>query len=106
VRVILVVLWIALGAAQITAYLAGINLWLGLGTPLGLIVFFGTVWVPFGSLIDAILSFYGAYAAWHWTWWQAALLAFPFAIVGIMLNGASAIVHLFGRRSNDLHFRQ
>jgi hypothetical protein len=34
-----------------------------------------------------LASFAAAYANLHWTWWQAALLSFPVAILGFMLNG-------------------
>ena len=82
-------LYALLGLAQIIAYLDGVHLWLGLGTVLGLIIFFGTAAFPFGAFVDASISFYGAHAAWHWPVWQAALLSFPFAIAGVVFGGAS-----------------
>jgi hypothetical protein len=102
VKAILIVLYILLGIAQITAYLKGINLWLGIGTLLGLIIFFGTAWLPFGSVIDALIGFYGAYKGWQWEWWQAALLTFPFAIVGLIISSLGWIVDLFGARGRQL----
>lgn len=96
-------LYAALGIVQIMAYLAGIELWLGLGTFWGLVIFFITAALPFGSVIDAAIAFYGAYKGWHWLWWQAALLTFPFAIIGIAIasaGGMVAMMHtLFHRRS-------
>ncbi len=93
------VLYALLGIVQIAAYLDGIALWLGVGTVFGLIIFFGTAALPFGAFIDAGIAFYGAYAAWHWPIWQAALLSFPFAIVGATFVGATSARHLFTRLS-------
>ena len=73
-RIILYLAYSLLGLAQIAAYLAGIQLWLGIGPPLGLLIFFATaIIIPFGSFINAAIGFYGAYSAWNWLWWQAAL---------------------------------
>lgn len=96
--VVLFAIWIALGIAQISAFLAGIHHWLGVGTFSGIVIFFGTAMLPFGAIIDAAISFYGAFAAWNWPWWQAALLAFPFAIVGVAVTGMGAIFSTFARR--------
>jgi hypothetical protein len=91
-QIVFIVLYCALGIAQIAAYLAGIKLWLGVGTFLGFVIFFATAALPFGSIADAAIAFYGAYAAWHWAWWQAALLTFPFAILGILAMGLDGVV--------------
>ena len=96
--------WLVLGFFQITAYAAGIKLWLGLGTLGAIIAFFVTAAIPFGALIDAAISFYGAYAVWHWTWWQSALLTFPFAILGIALNGLTALSRFLERRRGVYRF--
>jgi hypothetical protein len=91
-------LYLALGAAQIAAYLAGIHLWLGVGTFFGLIIFFGTAALPFpGAIFDAAISFYGAYKGWNWPWWQAALLTFPFAIIGVSVVAADTAADLISR---------
>ena len=91
-QIIFISLYFALGIAQIAAYLAGVKLWLGVGTFLGLIIFFGTAALPFGSIADVAIAFYGAYAAWGWEWWQAALLTFPFAIIGVLAMGLDGVV--------------
>jgi hypothetical protein len=93
-QVIFVILYIVLGIIQITAYLAGINLWLGVGTFWGLVIFFVTASLPFGSIADAAIGFYGACGAWQWPWWQAALLTFPFAVLGVLAMGISGIASL------------
>lgn len=91
--IILYLLYSLLGLAQLVAYLAGIQLWLGVGAPIGLIIFFVTTMVlPFGPFVNAIIGFYGAYAVWGWPWWQAALLTFPFAILGIVVMGLSSVM--------------
>ena len=92
-------LYALMGLAQIIAYLDGIHLWLGVGTILGLIIFFGTAALPFGAFLDAGVSFYGAHAAWHWPVWQAALLSFPFAIVGVAFGGVASLSRAFSRKS-------
>ena len=89
------VLWIALGIAQIAAYLAGIHLWLGVGTIGGLVIFFGTACLgPLGAIADAAISFYGALKGWHWAWWQALLLVAPFPILAVAATGLDGIVRL------------
>lgn len=93
-QLVLIILYVALGLAQISAFLAGIHLWLGVGAFFGLVIFFGTSFLPFGSIIDSGIAFYGAYRAWDWPWWQAALLTFPFAIVGVGLIGAEGVVKI------------
>jgi len=93
-QILFIILYVVLGIFQIAAYLDGINLWLGVGTLLGFIIFFITAALPFGSLADSAIAFYGAYSAWHWTWWQAALLTFPFAILGIAAMGLGGIASL------------
>ena len=96
-QIVLFVLWIALGIAQIAAYLDGIHLWLGVGTFWGFVIFFFTASLPFGAIVDAGIAFYGAYQAWHWPLWQAALLTFPFAILGIIVMGLESAASLAGR---------
>jgi hypothetical protein len=93
-QAVFVILYFVLGIFQIAAYLAGINLWLGIGTFWGLVIFFITGCLPFGSIVDAVIAFYGAHSAWHWPWWQAALLTFPFAVFGIAAMGLSGIAGL------------
>lgn len=100
-QAVFLVLFIVLGIFQIAAYLAGIDLWLGIGTFWGLVIFFFTVSLPFGSVADAGISFYGAYAAWQWTWWEAALLTFPFAILGVAAMGLSGVAGIAGMLSRS-----
>ena len=88
-------IFVLLGLVQIFAYIDGIHLWLGVHRPLAIILFFITAAVPFGAVVDASISFYGAYAVWRWAWWQAALLSFPFAILGaagIAFGGLAKVV--------------
>ncbi|MHC2338192.1 MULTISPECIES: hypothetical protein [unclassified Bradyrhizobium] len=60
----------------------------------GLINFLILALAPLGSIVAAAVSFYGAYHGWHWEWWQAALLCFPFAILSIatlVLQGSANV---------------
>jgi hypothetical protein len=93
-QAVFIILYFLLGIVQIAAFLAGIKLWLGLGTFLGLVIFFLSASVPLGSIADAAIAFYGAYGAWQWPWWQAALLTFPFAILGTAAMGIGGIANL------------
>jgi hypothetical protein len=95
-------LYLALGLVQIVAFLAGIQLWLGMGTFFGLVIFFVTAVLPFGYLFDAAVAFYGAYKGWDWPSWQAALLAFPFAIVGVVITAAGGIVGLLRAKASQI----
>jgi hypothetical protein len=88
---LLVCLYISLGAAQIVAFLAGIKLWLGIGMFWGTIIFLISMLAPFGPIANSGLAFYGAYRAWHWPFWAAALLTFPFAIMGIFAIAVRSI---------------
>jgi len=97
-KILMFVVYFALGIAQIAAYLQGIYLWLGIGNVLGIIIFFVTAGLPFGAVIDAFIGFYGAYKGWQWEWWQAGLLTFPFAIVGLFIGSVGGIVDWFGAR--------
>ncbi len=103
--IILYLVYSLLGLAQIAAYLAGVQLWLGIGPPLGLLIFFVTaIIIPFGSFINAAIGFYGAYSALNWPWLQADLLTFPFAIVGVFVMGLSSIFGIavaFHRRNAE-----
>ena len=96
-QIVLFVLWIALGIAQIAAYLDGIHLWLGIGSFWGFVIFFFTMSLPLGAIIDAAIAFYGAYQAWHWPLWQAALLTFPFVILGFVVVGLEGATSLAGK---------
>ncbi len=100
---IFIALYVALGIAQITAYLDGIHLWLGVGTFLGLVIFFATASLPFGAFVDAGIAFYGAYKGWHWDWWQAALLTFPFAILGLLAMGMDGAISAFAALRRRAH---
>jgi hypothetical protein len=98
----LVVLWLAylaLGLFQIAAFMQGMETWWGLNGFVAIII--GLILlgiVPFGSIIASALAFYGAYKGWHWQWWQAALLCFPFVILSVVLMGGSGLASLAQRR--------
>jgi hypothetical protein len=72
------------GFVQITAFIAGIERWLGLP-------WFGAflLFIPANTALIAasVVAYYGATQAWGWEWWQAALLCWPFLILGgVMLS--------------------
>jgi hypothetical protein len=93
--------YIALGIAQLAAFFAGMELWLGLGWIMSFLIFVVVASLPLGSLATAAVAFYGAYKGWHWEWWQAALLAFPFAIIGIIMMTISGAAGLVGLLSSN-----
>jgi hypothetical protein len=97
----LFVLYVVLGAAQIPAFLAGIELWLGVKGFLGIVILVVMMALPLGAIVEAAIAFYGVYHAWHWPLWQAALLTFPLVIIAIALSrleGSANIVDSLVRR--------
>jgi pilus assembly protein CpaB len=53
--------------------------------------------IPLGSLACAAFVFHFSYTGLQWGWWQAVLLSFPFAILGVVVMGASGVVELANR---------
>lgn len=83
------VLQIALGIAQLFAFIEGVALYFGYGWLGSAIVFVVAAMIPFGAIATTILAMYGAIEGWGWPWWQAALLCMPYFIisVGVLLFG-------------------
>ena len=97
-RHLIVIVWGLLIVLQLAAFFQGMETWLGLAWGWSLLIGTFIFGVPFGYLAMAAVGFYGAYAGWHWEWWQASLLAFAYVIVTILAIGVGGWVNLFGRR--------
>lgn len=93
--IIWVVLMYALGIAQLVAFQAGLQEWLGLHWIVSIIIGIVALMLgPIGSLAVAVVGFFGAMEAWNWEWWQAGLLCFPSLVIGLVLlvvNGAAGL---------------
>jgi hypothetical protein len=103
-QVLFFIVYLALGFLQITAFLEGTEVWLHTSTIVSLLIGFVTIsFLPFGSIATSAIAFYGAYRGWHWAWWQAALVAFPFAIFSVVMAaagmGVSALATLGRQRT-------
>ena len=95
-QLIFVLLYLALGIVQLFAFMEGLDVWLGLGFWLSVVAFVIVFMLgSFGGLIVAVVGFFGAMEGWGWEWWQAALLSFPFAILGFLAMGVSTVGALF-----------
>jgi hypothetical protein len=94
VFVILFFVYVVFGVAQTGAFVAGMGAWLGLGAlaSMALILVLGIL--PLGALATSAIAFYGAVAVWGWSWWQAALLTLPFAILGIFTMGTPPLLRM------------
>jgi hypothetical protein len=101
--VILVPLYLLLFIAQAAAYFQGMEIWLGVGWLGALaIAFLVGTFVPMGAVALSGIAFYGAWKGWHWDWWQAALLTWPFGILSIVMmlfSGAAGLVGLLRARA-------
>ena len=84
---------------QVQAFLAGVSHGWGLGTFLGLVVGLVLYCIPgIGGFLLACMTFYGAYAAWDWAWWQAFIIAAPGVALSIFALAGTAIVAALGTR--------
>lgn len=71
--------WFILGLFQMVATIAGIKIWLGVGTFVAVVIS-----LVFGGLplIGTVLGMVGAHHGWGWSWMQAGLLFFgPFLVL-------------------------
>ncbi|WP_065755206.1 hypothetical protein [Bradyrhizobium paxllaeri] len=99
-QVIFAVAYLAVGIAQIFAYVEGMHLYFGLGGFLSFIAFLFGYSIPLlGTGFVAVMTYYGARYGWHWEWWQALLLAVPGLIIMIILMAAGGLSSLFERRA-------
>lgn len=87
-------LCIAIGLLQLTAFSEGVTLITGWETLSGsellysialVMLYIITMSIPFGAIAIIVLTYHGAHTGFHWTWWQAGLLAFP-AIVPLIFG--------------------
>ena len=101
--IIFFLLYFGLAIAQLAAFFAGIELWLGFGAFVGFLIFFVAASLPLGAVFTTAVAFYGAYAGWRWPWWQALLLTCPFLIlslISVALHGAAGIAGMLSGRRN------
>jgi hypothetical protein len=72
------VVFSAVALVQLAAFQDGAGLWLGIGWLLSSLLFFALYGlIPFGEIGVILLTFYGAWKAWRWPWFGAAVLAAP-----------------------------
>lgn len=99
-QVVFSLAWLAIGIAQVSAGMEGIQLYMGVGGFVSFLLFVVSYAVPVvGSLLAATAVYYGAHSGWHWEWWQAFALAAPGIVlwlVAMAFGGLGAIVA--GRR--------
>lgn len=91
--------YLAVGVFQIMAGMEGIQLYLGVGTFVSLILFLFSFAIPLaGTLVAAVAVYYGARYGWRWEWWQAVLLAAPGLVVMALVFFAGGLGAVFSRR--------
>jgi hypothetical protein len=87
-----VLAYFAFGFLQILAFVAGIKLWLGVGTFVAVLIGLGLgALIPLGGVFASIIAFYGAYKGWGLQWWQAALVCAPFLVLSISVMGGAGL---------------
>ena len=94
----LMIAYFVLGAAQILAFIAGVDVSFGWPWWAALIIFVFAQGIPFAPLAMVVIAFVGANTGWGWSWWQALLLVAPFAIVILMASSVGGIAGLLGGR--------
>jgi hypothetical protein len=91
------ILQVIVFVVQVQAFVAGVGHAWGLGTFAALVIGVLICCIPaFGSLILALMTFYGAYAVWDWAWWQAFLLATPGLALTVFALAGGAIITFLG----------
>lgn len=85
---VLFIATIVMMIANVFAYFAGMEVWLGwnwlvsLGALLIAAFFLGDL----AGIAVSIIAFIGAWKGWGWAWWQAFLLCFPsLALMAVMM---------------------
>jgi hypothetical protein len=98
---ILPVAYLAVGIAQIFAYVDGMHLYWGLGGFLSFLIFLFAYSIPLlGTGFVAVMTYYGARYGWHCETWQALLLALPGLIIMVILLAIGGLASLFERRAH------
>lgn len=90
------VIYITLAFAQMAPFGAAMKLW-GFGGIASFFIFLIGIHLPLGATALAVIAFYGAYAGWHWEWWQAAALTLPFAIFGLITSSRGGLMSFYVR---------
>lgn len=92
----LLIVQIVVFVIQVQAFVAGAAHAWGFGTLAALVAAVLISIIPgIGGFILAVMTFYGAYAAWDWSWWQALILASPGIALSVFALAGSAILALF-----------
>ena len=93
--VLAVPLYIIMGTIQMAAIMAGLEHWLGLYWLIAIILAFPLGYFP---IVGPILGIAGAVTAWHWAWWQAALLFFGAFGLSLALGAGATLLGWLGSR--------
>lgn len=95
--VALIVLNLVLGVAQLLAFAAGVEVWLGWNWIGAIVVFAVLNMIPFGTIGSTIVAYIGATKGWGWDWWQAVLLVAPFLILGLLTSSLGGLAAAIGK---------
>ena len=90
--------YILIAFAQIWAGIEGMQIFLGIGGLLAVILLFVAYAIPFiGTVGVAFLTYYGARYGWKWEWWQALMLAVP-SIILMLVAGVMGGLAIWAQR--------
>ncbi|WP_191558408.1 hypothetical protein [Brevundimonas aurantiaca] len=94
---LLPVIWIigiGLLLVTLTAYYAGMRVWLGWGfLPAFAIMIVAFMFRDVGGLFLSVVGFIGMWKGWDWPIWQALIIAFPMIAVMIVTMLGGGIVN-------------
>jgi hypothetical protein len=95
VQIIAVVLFLALGLAQVVAGFVGADYFFGAFW--AFVITFACLLLRFG-LPMTVLGFFGAVYVWEWPWWGAALFCFPGLLLAVPRLIAATLQAITGKR--------
>jgi hypothetical protein len=101
-RALVWLVYVPLSVAMLLAFVEALELWL-LWPPVASGALFALLWVlgPLGGVVSGVIGFFGAHQGWLLPWWQAALLAGAFVVVGFFAMAFSGVLGVFGRRTGS-----
>ncbi|MHA1158319.1 MAG: tetratricopeptide repeat protein [Alphaproteobacteria bacterium] len=100
-RIVMFVVWIGLGAVELVAFKAALNLWTDLNWIASLLILAAVMTIPLpyvGVVTVSALAFVGATQGLGWPWWQVDLALLPFAALSVVIMGASGTFDVFTAR--------
>jgi len=87
-RAFFLIAYIVTGLVQIWAGVEGLQLIIGIGGFLAVVLLVIAYAIPIvGTAVVALLTYYGARYGWTWEWWQALMIAAP----GVILTLAAGV---------------